>query len=59
MRGPGRPKGSKNRATSRAGTGTGTGTGTREAPGDAMEVDSLASERPLAKRPRQAILSFG
>jgi hypothetical protein len=57
MRGPGRPKGSKNRATSRAGTGT--GTGTREAPGDAMEVDSLASERPLAKRPRQAILSFG
>lgn len=53
-RGPGRPKGSKNRATSRTGTGTGTG-----APGDAMDVDSLALERPSAKRPRQATLSFG
>jgi hypothetical protein len=46
-RGPGRPKGSRNRA---AGTG---------APGDAMEVNSLALERPSAKRPRQATLSFG
>jgi hypothetical protein len=47
--GPGRPKGSKNQAASRTGA----------APGDAMEVDSLAPERPSAKRPRQATLSFG
>jgi hypothetical protein len=51
-RGPSRPRGSRNWAISRAGTGT-------EAPRDAMEVDSLASRRPLVKRPRQATLSFG
>jgi hypothetical protein len=49
-RGPGRPEESKNRTTSRTGI---------RALGDAMEVDSLASERPAAKRPRQATLSFG
>jgi hypothetical protein len=48
-RGPGRPKGSKNQAASRTGA----------APGDAMEVDSLAPERPSAKWPRQTTLSFG
>ena len=48
-RGPGRPKGSKNRAVSRTRAG---------APGEAMEVDSPAPTVP-AKRPRQATLSFG
>ena len=48
--GPGRPKGSVNRAPQ---------VGASQAPqGDAMEVDSGPS-RPLAKRPRQATLSFG
>jgi hypothetical protein len=52
-RGPSRLKGSKNWAASCAGTGTGTG-----ASWVAIEVDSLALERPSTKRPRQATLSF-
>jgi hypothetical protein len=50
-RGPGRPKGSKNRAVSQSRTRT---------LGEAMEVDSLAPAANMpAKRPRQATLSFG
>ena len=48
-RGPGRPKGFKNRAVSRTRAG---------ASGETVEVDSPALTVP-AKRPRQATLSFG
>jgi hypothetical protein len=50
--GPGRPKGSKNRAVSQSRTRT---------PGESMEVDSPApvpAATVPAKRPRQATLSF-